>query len=135
MTGETTQHKNPRRVRPAYALTLLALASFMNYLDRMVLPAVAQPIKLEFGLSDSQLGLLTGFAFVLLYALSGVPLSRLADRTSRPLVLACRWRSGASQRPPAASRAISGNCARPRLRGYRRIDVPAGRLRDRGRPL
>jgi predicted MFS family arabinose efflux permease len=66
----------------------MALASFMNYLDRMVLPAVAQPIKLEFGLSDSQLGLLTGFAFVLLYAVSGVPLSRLADRTSRPLVLA-----------------------------------------------
>jgi predicted MFS family arabinose efflux permease len=88
MTGETTQPTNSRRVRPAYALTLLALASFMNYLDRMVLPAVAQPIKLEFGLSDSELGLLTGFAFVLLYAFSGVPLSRLADRTSRPLVLA-----------------------------------------------
>ncbi len=88
MAGETTQHDNPRQVRPVYALTLLALASFMNYLDRMVLPAVAQPIKLEFGLSDSELGLLTGFAFVLLYALSGVPLSRLADRSSRPLVLA-----------------------------------------------
>jgi predicted MFS family arabinose efflux permease len=88
MADDTPEARTRPRVRPAYALTLLALASFMNYLDRMILPAVAQPIKLEFGLSDSRLGLLTGFAFVLLYAVSGVPLSRLADRTSRPLVLA-----------------------------------------------
>lgn len=74
--------------RPRLALALVALVSFFNYMDRMVLPAVAQPIKVEFGLTDAQLGLLTGFAFVVLYGLSGVPLSRLADRTSRSLVLA-----------------------------------------------
>jgi MFS family permease len=135
MAGETTQHDNPRQVRPVYALTLLALASFMNYLDRMVLPAVAQPIKLEFGLSDSELGLLTGFAFVLLYALSGVPLSRLADRSSRPLVLALSlafW-SVATLRGRGAQLLATAACAR--LRRHRRVDVPAGRLRHRGRPL
>jgi predicted MFS family arabinose efflux permease len=67
---------------------VLALVSFMNYTDRMVLPAVAQVIKLEFGLSDTQLGLLNGFAFVALYGVSSLPLARLADRTSRSLVLA-----------------------------------------------
>ena len=76
------------RDRAYRALFVLALVSFTNYVDRMILPAVSQPIKLEFGLSDTQVGLLNGLAFVLLYAASGVPLARLADRTSRPLVLA-----------------------------------------------
>jgi predicted MFS family arabinose efflux permease len=69
-------------------LVLLALVSFMNYTDRMVLPAVAQSVKLEFALSDTQLGLLSGFVFVLLYAITSLPLTRLADRTSRAHVLA-----------------------------------------------
>ena len=76
------------RGRAHRALFVLALVSFTNYVDRMILPAVSQPIKLEFGLSDTQIGLLNGLAFVVLYAASGVPLARLADRTSRPLVLA-----------------------------------------------
>jgi predicted MFS family arabinose efflux permease len=70
------------------ALVLMTLVSFANYVDRMLLSALAQPIKLEFGLSDSQLGLLTGFAFVLLYTITGVPLSRFADRSNKALVLA-----------------------------------------------
>jgi predicted MFS family arabinose efflux permease len=67
---------------------LLALVSFMNYTDRMVLPAVAQSIKQEFALSDTTLGLLSGFVFVALYGFASLPLARLADRTSRSLVLA-----------------------------------------------
>lgn len=67
---------------------LLALVSFMNYTDRMVLPAVSQSIKQEFALSDTTLGLLNGFVFVAMYAFSSLPLSRLADRTSRSAVLA-----------------------------------------------
>jgi predicted MFS family arabinose efflux permease len=69
-------------------LGLLTLASFANYVDRMVLSALAQPIKTEFSLTDAQLGLLTGFAFVLLYSVAGVPMARLADRTNRAVVLA-----------------------------------------------
>jgi len=74
--------------RPVLVLGLLALVSFANYVDRMVLSALAQPIKAEFALSDAQLGLLTGFAFVLIYSFTGVPLARLADRTNRAVVLA-----------------------------------------------
>lgn len=69
------------------ALALLTLVSFANYVDRMVLSALAQPIKAEFLLSDAQIGLLTGFAFVLLYSVTSVPMARLADRTNRALVL------------------------------------------------
>jgi len=74
--------------RSTLALALLTLVSFANYLDRMVLSALAQPIKLEFALSDAVLGLLTGFGFVLLYTVTGVPMARLADRSDRALVLA-----------------------------------------------
>jgi len=74
--------------RPVLVVGLLTLVSFANYVDRMVLPALAQPIKAEFSLTDAQLGLLTGFAFVLLYSVVGVPMARLADRTNRAVVLA-----------------------------------------------
>ena len=69
------------------AIVLLTLVSFTNYVDRMVLSALVQPIKTEFALADWQLGLLTGFAFVLLYSVTSVPMARFADRTNRALVL------------------------------------------------
>jgi predicted MFS family arabinose efflux permease len=69
------------------AVVLLTMVSFTNYVDRMVLSALAQPIKTEFSLSDSQVGLLTGFAFVLLYSFTSVPMARFADRSNRALVL------------------------------------------------
>ena len=69
-------------------LMLLSLASFMNYTDRMVLPAVAQAVKQEFSLSDTTLGVLSGFVFVALYGIASLPLATLADRSSRSRVLA-----------------------------------------------
>ena len=56
--------------------------------DLTVLTEVDQEaIKLDLGLSDGQLGLLTGFAFALFYATLGVPVARLADKWSRRNVL------------------------------------------------
>jgi predicted MFS family arabinose efflux permease len=57
-------------------------------MDRMVLAVLLEPMRKELNLSDTQLGLLTGFAFALLYALLGIPLARLADRASRVTLLA-----------------------------------------------
>jgi MFS family permease len=71
-----------------YATVLLALVNAANYMDRSILSILAQPIKNELKLSDSQLGLLLGPAFVLLFALVAVPLGRLADRAGRRWVLA-----------------------------------------------
>lgn len=78
-------HAGPARAR--VALALLTAVSFFNYLDRMVLAVVLEPIKREMHLTDGQLGLLSGLAFALLYAILGLPLARLADRASRKLVL------------------------------------------------
>jgi MFS family permease len=76
--------------RPAviYATSLVVVAYALNLMDRMILAVLAQPIKAELGLSDAQLGLLNGFAFVAIYAAAGLPLARLADRVGRRWVLA-----------------------------------------------
>jgi predicted MFS family arabinose efflux permease len=60
---------------------------FVSYLDRFVLAIFVQPIKAELGLTDGQIGLLTGFAFSAVYALGGLPLARIADTSSRKIVL------------------------------------------------
>lgn len=79
---------NASRLGVIWAVGLLTLVSFFNYMDRMVLAVLLEPIKHELGLSDSQLGLLTGLAFALLYATLGLPLARFADRASRVKLLA-----------------------------------------------
>lgn len=71
-----------------HATVLLCLVNMFNALDRAALSILVEPIKADLGLSDTQLGLLTGFAFSLTYALFGIPLARLADTRSRVKLLA-----------------------------------------------
>lgn len=73
--------------RAGYALTLLSLVSFFNYLDRMVLAVLIEPIKHDLKLTDAQMGVVAGLAFALLYALCGIPVARIADRRSRVMLL------------------------------------------------
>ena len=73
--------------RAAYALVVLFAINAMNFFDRVISGAVAEPIRKEWHLSDSALGAL-GTAFTLLYAVAGVPLGRLSDRFSRKTLLA-----------------------------------------------
>jgi len=70
----------------AFALWVLLGINTMNFYDRQILSAVAEPVRKEWSLSDSTLGLL-GTAFTLLYALVGVPFGRLADTGSRKWLL------------------------------------------------
>lgn len=69
-------------------LLLLLLAYVFNFLDRQILGILAQPIKADLHLSDTQFGAVGGLAFALLYSVLGVPLAYLADRTSRSAVIA-----------------------------------------------
>ena len=71
-----------------YATVLLAIANLFNTLDRAALGILIEPIKADLALSDTQLGVLTGFAFSLTYALVGIPLARLADTRGRVKLLA-----------------------------------------------
>ncbi len=61
-------------------LWTLLVVYILNFLDRQIVAILAEPMKLEFGLSDTQLGLLAGPAFAVFYAVLGVPIARYADK-------------------------------------------------------
>lgn len=71
-----------------YVLFILTCGYVLNFVDRQVMTILLEPIKAEFGASDTQMGLISGLAFALFYATLGVPVARLADRWSRRNVLA-----------------------------------------------
>ena len=71
-----------------YALGLLTTVYVVNFVDRQVLSILMQSIKKDLGLSDLQLGLLSGTAFGIFYATLGIPIARIADRVSRKGVMA-----------------------------------------------
>jgi MFS family permease len=69
-------------------LAVLLFAYILNFLDRQILGILAQPIKTDLNLTDTEFGAIGGLAFALLYSVMGVPLSYVADRTSRSRVIA-----------------------------------------------
>jgi len=73
--------------RLAFTFVVLVGINTVNFYDRQVLGAVQEQLRKEWGLSDSRLGML-GTAFILLYAVVGLPLGRLADRWRRAWILA-----------------------------------------------
>ena len=75
--------KNMTPAYKGYALTLMTIVYTINLTDRHLLGLLLQPIGEEFGLTDTQLGFLTGIAFGLFYATLGVPIARWADRGNR----------------------------------------------------
>lgn len=86
MTAPESGDVAPSKGRLAYALAVLFALNFMNFYDRQVVGAVGEKIKQEWQLSDGQLGSITT-AFVLLYALVGIPFGRLADTGRRRVIL------------------------------------------------
>lgn len=78
MTVET-----PSSARANYTLAVLLIAYILSFVDRQILSMMVDPVRRDLGLSDIQIGLLQGFAFVLLYSVLGIPIGLLADRFSR----------------------------------------------------
>ncbi|UCE86001.1 MAG: MFS transporter [Deltaproteobacteria bacterium] len=78
-------------ISPAYAnyvLGVLFTVYVINFIDRQVLAVFIGPIKQEFGVSDTAMGLLVGFAFALFYTFAGIPIARWADRGNRRSIIA-----------------------------------------------
>ena len=69
------------------ALFVLFVINLLNFFDRQLPGALAEPIRKEFHLSDTALGLL-GTIATLMYALVGLPLGRLADKWYRTRLIA-----------------------------------------------
>ena len=61
-------------------LWVLLIVYIFNFLDRQIVNILAEPIKADLGLTDTELGLLAGPAFAVFYALLGIPIARYADK-------------------------------------------------------
>lgn len=81
----TAYSSGPYRI---YVLLILTTVYVLNFVDRQLLVILQEPIKAELNLSDTQLGLLTGFAFALFYVICGIPIARWADQGVRRNIIA-----------------------------------------------
>lgn len=70
-----------------WALAVIVLATFMSFLDQVAFGMLAENIKHDFALTDTQLGFLAGPATIICFFFVGIPLGRLADVYPRKLVL------------------------------------------------
>ncbi|PZT99025.1 MAG: MFS transporter [Brevundimonas sp.] len=90
LTVEKRADRDTRPQRPGYrfyVLAVLILIYMLNFLDRQIIGILAAPLKAEFGMSDSQFGLLGGIAFASVYSTLAIPLAWLADRFSRVWIM------------------------------------------------
>jgi MFS family permease len=79
-------HQEKGYPRPAYAwymVGLLLVIYTFSFIDRQILGLLGPAIKADFGISDTQFGLLTGFAFAVFYTAFGLLCARIADSRSR----------------------------------------------------
>lgn len=66
-----------------YVAFLLAAAHLLSFVDRFIMSLVMEPLKADLGVSDTELGLLQGTGFVILYTVAAIPLGRMADSMNR----------------------------------------------------
>lgn len=71
-----------------YVLFMIFMVTVFNSLDRTIVSALVDDIRADLGLNDRQIGFILGFAFVLVHFVATVPFARLADRWSRPRIIA-----------------------------------------------
>jgi len=82
-TGEAIKKKEVSALYRNYVLVMLTLVYVFNFIDRQLLVTLQESIKKELSLSDTQLGLLSGFTFAIFYVTLGIPIARFADKNNR----------------------------------------------------
>lgn len=75
------------RFQSTYLLMVLLLAYILSFIDRTIMAVLIGPIRSDLAISDTQIGLLHGTAFTIFYVIVGLPIARLADRSSRRMVI------------------------------------------------
>ncbi len=81
--SETVDSTGISRRARTVALAMLTVVYAFNFIDRQILVILQEAIKADMGLSDAQLGLLSGFSFALIYVTAGIPVAYWADRGNR----------------------------------------------------
>lgn len=78
----------PGRAAAWYAVIVLMVCYTLSFVDRLILTFLVTPLKADLHLTDTQIGLLQGFAFAALYTVLGIPFGLLADRINRRNLIA-----------------------------------------------
>lgn len=86
-TNNNNENGYPDPVYAWYIVVILFIAYTLAYIDRQCINLLVEPIKQDLQISDTQISLLQGFAFVFFYTIFGIPLGRLADRRNRRIVI------------------------------------------------
>ena len=81
--NKNSQLESPSKAYKYYMLGILTLVYMFNFVDRQILSVLQEPIRAEFELNDTQLGLLQGITFALFYVTVGIPIARWADIGNR----------------------------------------------------
>ena len=84
----TLNDVSPSLPRAWATVLVLTLAYTVSFVDRMIISLLVEPIRLELGLTDTQLSLLQGLAFSIFYSAMTLPFGWLADRASRKWIVA-----------------------------------------------
>ena len=87
-TAADAENGYPRRRVAWYTVFVLTVCYTLSYCDRQILAFLVVPMEQDLHISDTEVGLLTGLAFVLVYTLGGLPMGALADRFSRRNIVA-----------------------------------------------
>ncbi|MGE0829971.1 MAG: MFS transporter [Hyphomonadaceae bacterium] len=68
-------------------VAMLAALYALSIIDRLIVVLLVEPISAEFGIGDTQIGLLVGFGFAIVYSLAGLPLANLLDQGKRKIIV------------------------------------------------
>ena len=109
-SATTSARRWPSRPVAYFGLGMIVLATMLNFFDGTVFMMMVERIKVDFGLSDEQLGWLLGPANVIFYVLVGIPLARLVGPMSRRW-LRFPWWPQASAAPSSTSRRLHARSA------------------------
>lgn len=70
-----------------YVVAILCLCNMVAFVDRQIINLLVEDIKVDLSISDTEISLLQGLAFALFYAVTAVPLGRLADTANRRWII------------------------------------------------
>jgi predicted MFS family arabinose efflux permease len=77
----------PSPVKAWWAVAVFCLCAILSYTDRQILGLLVDPLRHDLAMSDTQISLLQGLAFAVIYSLVGLPVGRLADVLPRRILI------------------------------------------------
>jgi MFS family permease len=87
-TGNDSAAPYPTSFAAWYSVAVLMLMYIFSFIDRTTISLIVEPMKRDLQISDTQIGMLQGLAFALLYTFLGLPIARLSDRHNRKTIIA-----------------------------------------------